>query len=198
MTVSRLYLVRHGETDWNQAGRIQGHHPTSLNETGRRQAEILARFFAPCPLTAVWSSDLPRAVETAARIAAPHQLTVRTMASLRERDLAPLEGMTGDEVTAALSAGDFSTWYDMPGVESDEAVLARVLPVLAEARKIAGEVVLATHGGVLKTVLYHLLGIPVTNRRAFVLSNGLVVALIPEDENWRVAGLYGLEMMDRS
>ena len=62
MPITRLYLVRHGETDWNRQNRIQGHTPTSLNETGRAQADLLARFFAACPLTAVWSSDLPREI----------------------------------------------------------------------------------------------------------------------------------------
>lgn len=197
MPLARLYLVRHGETDWNLAGRIQGHRPTSLNETGRRQADRLAQLFSSCPLTAVWSSDLPRAMETAERIAIPHQLPVKIVAALRERDLAPLEGMSGDEVTAALTGGDFSTWYDVPGVESDQAMLARLLPVLEEARLVEGEAVLATHGGVQKALLYHILGIDPARRRAFALGNGLVISLTPEDGSWRVEGLYGLESMVR-
>jgi len=197
MALSRLYLVRHGETDWNREGRIQGHRPTALNETGRRQADLLAAFFAPCPLRAVWSSDLPRALETAERIAAPHGLAVVAKEALRERNLAPLEGLMGDEVTAALKDGDFATWYDMPGVEGDEAMLARLLPVLAEARLVEGEAVLATHGGVQKALLYHLLGLPATLRRVFALANGLVIALVPEGEYWRIEGMYGPEVVAR-
>ncbi len=136
-------------------------------------------------------------METAERIAAPHGLPVRTLAALRERDLAPLEGMTGDEVDAALASGDFSTWYDVPGVESDQAMLDRLFPVLEEARALDGEVALATHGGVQKALLYHILGIPAVSRRAFVLANGLVVALVPEDAGWRVEGIFGPPVMTR-
>ena len=119
--------------------RIQGHTPTSLNETGRAQADLLARFFAACPLTAVWSSDLPRAEETAARIAAPHGLAVRIVPALRERNMEPFEGMTGDEVNEALKGAgpggrDLTSWYEVPGVEQDESVLARVTRGAARRR----------------------------------------------------------------
>ncbi|MGE5528735.1 MAG: histidine phosphatase family protein [Patescibacteria group bacterium] len=195
MPSARLHLVRHGETDWNRENRIQGHRPTALNETGRRQAEILARFFAARPVTAIWSSDLPRAFETAERIAAPHGLTIKTTPALRERDLAPLEGLTGDEVAEALSGGDFATWYDVPGVEGDEAVLQRVLPVLLEAREFGDEAVLVSHGGVQKTLLHHIMGIPPETRRAFVLGNGLVLTLAPAGGGWRVEGICGLDVL---
>ncbi len=202
MPLARLYLVRHGETDWNRQNRIQGHTPTSLNEDGRAQAETLARFFTASPLTAVWSSDLPRARETAAIIAAPHGLAVRTVPALRERNLGPFEGMTGDEVNEALKGAgpggrDFASWHEVPGVEQDEEILARVAPVLEEARGIEGEAVLLTHGGVQKAVLFHVLGIPGTVRRAFALGNGLVVALLPREGRWRVEGIYGLDVIGR-
>ena len=202
MPLARLYAVRHGVTDWNEQGRIQGHTPTSLNESGRAQAGLLARFFAGCPLTAIWSSDLPRARETAERIAGPHGLAVRTLTALRERDLGPFEGMTGDEVEAALkgrepAGGDAAAWYDVPGVEGDEALLARLLPVLEEARALRGEAVLVTHGGIQKALLFHILGIPAAVRRGFALGNGLVVSLLPRDGGWRLEGLHGLETIGR-
>ncbi|MGQ9779993.1 MAG: histidine phosphatase family protein [Bacillota bacterium] len=197
MSLVRLYLVRHGQTDWNLAGRIQGHQPIPLNERGREQAETLARFFARFPLAAVWSSDLPRAQETAERIAAPHGLAVRTTPALRERAFGPLEGMAGEEVGTFLAERNFATWHEIPGVEDDAAILARVLPVLDEAKKIEGEAVLVTHGGVQKAVLYHLLGLPSSARRLFALDNGLVVVLRPEEDAWRLEGLYGLELLER-
>ncbi|MGE5598200.1 MAG: histidine phosphatase family protein [Bacteroidota bacterium] len=201
MSLVRLYLVRHGVTDWNEQDRVQGHTPTSLNETGRRQADLLGRFFARCPLGAVWASDLPRAYETAEHIAAPHGLAVRRLGSLRERNLGPFEGLTGEEVRAALKGkgrprGDLS-WYEVEGVEQDEEVLARVWPVLEEARGLEGEAVLVTHGGVQKAVLFRILGLPSDARRAFALGNGLVVALVPRDEGWFIEGIFGLEAIGR-
>lgn len=203
MAIARLYLVRHGETDWNTEGRIQGHTPTALNDTGWEQARLLGRFFATCPLAAVWSSDLPRAYETAGCIAAPHGLAVLTTRDLRERDLGPFEGMTGGQVEARLrSAGsggrDYTSWYEVPGVEQDREVVARVLPVMAETRKLDGEAVLVSHGGVQKAVLFHILGIPEGARRAFRLTNGLVISLVPQGESdWRVDGMHGLETIRR-
>ncbi|NLG84616.1 MAG: histidine phosphatase family protein [Firmicutes bacterium] len=198
LPLKRLYLVRHGQTDWNLAGRIQGHRPVPLNERGRAQAEILARFFTRFPIAAVWSSDLPRAVETAEQIAAPHGLGVRTTPALRERAFGPLEGMVGDEIEAFLAEGNFATRHEVPGVEEDAAILARVLPVLDEVTKIEGEAVLVTHGGVQRTFLYHLLGLSSNPQRRFlVMENGLVVALRPEEGAWRLEGLYGLELLAR-
>jgi 2,3-bisphosphoglycerate-dependent phosphoglycerate mutase len=63
--MTTLYLVRHGETIWNANRRFQGHRDISLNETGRAQAEIVARAIAPCHLDAIITSDLARAYETA-------------------------------------------------------------------------------------------------------------------------------------
>lgn len=202
MPLTRLYLVRHGVTDWNAEDRVQGHTPTSLNAEGRAQAELLGRFFAGCPLGAVWSSDLPRAVETAEAIAAPHGLTVKPLEALRERNLGPFEGKTGREVEAMLKGRgpggrDLTSWYEVEGVEQDGEVLARVMPVLAEARRIEGEAVLVSHGGVQKAVLFEVLGIPSTARRGFAMGNGQVAALLPLGDGWRVEGLYGMEAIKR-
>ena len=195
MSISRLYIVRHGETDWNLIGRVQGHTPTFLNETGRRQAELLSRFFAACPLTEILSSDLPRARETAELIAAPHGLAVRQTEALRERNLGPFEGKMGDEVRATA---DFTSWYEVYGVEQDEAMLARLLPLLdeAEAEAAAGEVVFVTHGGVQKVLFHHILGIPLERKRGFTLTNGQVI-VFRHEEVWRLEGLYALEMLVR-
>ena len=195
--MKRLYLVRHGQTDWNLAGRIQGQRPVPLNEEGRKQAELLARFFARFPLAAVWSSDLPRAVETAERIAAPHGLAVHTTPALRERNFGPLEGLAGDEIEAFLAGEGVRHLHEVPGVEDDAALLGRILPVLAEAREIGGEVVLVTHGGALRTLLYHLAGLPPSSRRFFVMENGLVVVIRFMEGSWSLEGLYTLGLMER-
>ena len=63
------YLVRHGETEWNRKGKIQGHLDVPLNEHGRRQVKMLAKRLAKCRFTAVYASDLSRTIKTAQIIA---------------------------------------------------------------------------------------------------------------------------------
>ena len=82
-----LYLARHGETDYNHEGRLQGQLPVPLNERGRSQAKRLARRMAEIPLDAIVSSDLPRALGTAEIVAEVKGLPVQTNAGWRERNL---------------------------------------------------------------------------------------------------------------
>ncbi|MBC7325685.1 MAG: histidine phosphatase family protein, partial [Moorella sp. (in: Bacteria)] len=96
----RIYLVRHGETEWNNNGRYQGHTDVALSVSGRRQAELLRERFRSIPLDSVYSSDLSRARETAAVIAAPHGLTIKTEEAFREIDFGFWEGLTYQEITA--------------------------------------------------------------------------------------------------
>src|SRR5271165_3144262 len=97
---ARLWLVRHGETDWNAQGRVQGHTPTELNENGRRQAASLAEMFAGRKFAALWSSDLPRARQTAEAIGSALGLDVQLTVALRERSFGPYEGKTNEEIRA--------------------------------------------------------------------------------------------------
>ena len=71
-TGTRLLVVRHGETDWNAQRRVQGHTDIALNDTGKRQASLLARALADSPIHHVYSSDLQRARHTAQALAGPH------------------------------------------------------------------------------------------------------------------------------
>jgi broad specificity phosphatase PhoE len=85
--VTRIHLVRHGETEWNRELRWQGHSDPPLNERGRDQARSLAAALARRPFTAVYSSDLRRASETAEIVAAPLGLAVHVDSRLREIDV---------------------------------------------------------------------------------------------------------------
>ena len=91
---TRILAIRHGETAWNVDTRIQGHSDIGLNDTGRWQAERLARALTDDRLDAVYSSDLLRALDTASALAASTGLTVRTDAALRERSFGVFEGLT--------------------------------------------------------------------------------------------------------
>jgi probable phosphoglycerate mutase len=98
--VTRVLAIRHGETAWNAAGRIQGQLDIGLNDTGRWQARQLARVLADEDLAAVYASDLARAFETAQHVAGAAGLAVRRDAGLRERGFGSFEGSTFAEIEA--------------------------------------------------------------------------------------------------
>jgi broad specificity phosphatase PhoE len=141
--VTTLLLVRHGETDWNAEGRLQGHTDTPLNELGRRQALTLADELAGDGIEAVYSSDLARARETAEIVAGRLGLPVVLDPDLREKDWGTWEGLTGAERERVELAG-----------ETTEAHRERTLRAL---RSIAtghpgGRVLVVTHGGSMRRI----------------------------------------------
>lgn len=146
-----LYLVRHGETDWNRQRRIQGSTDIPLNDTGRQQAHSTAGLLGRRRWDAVFSSPLSRAFETASIIATELGLPDPTpVDALVERSYGQAEGFTDRELDR-LFPGD----TPVPGREPREDVTARVLPaLLGLASSCPGErVVVVSHGGVIRAVL---------------------------------------------
>ena len=92
--MTHILLTRHGETDWNVIGRVQGWTDTALNGLGRAQAAALAARLKDMPLSAVYSSDSCRAAETARPIAEQHGLALQTLPDLREKGFGDWEGLT--------------------------------------------------------------------------------------------------------
>lgn len=147
MTV--FLLVRHGETDWNAEGRLQGHTDTPLNDFGRSQAQTLAEILAVEKLDAVYASDLARARETAEIIGGRIGLPVVLRADLREKDWGTWEGLTSAERDRVEFAG-----------ETTEAHRERTLRALLEIAEChpAGRVLVVTHGGSVRRVQATALG----------------------------------------
>jgi probable phosphoglycerate mutase len=149
--MTMLYLVRHGETDWNRAGRIQGRTDIPLNDLGRSQAAAAAELLTRRPVDVVYSSDLSRAAETGDIIAGRLGLeTQGRRAELAERNYGQAEGLTDVEVAARFPDGQ------VPGRESRRQVAARALRALSEiaAEHHGGTIVAATHGGVIRSILH--------------------------------------------
>jgi uncharacterized phosphatase len=146
--VTHLVLVRHGQTDWNLEGRIQGSSDIELNETGRRQAREAGRMLSGERWDAVYASPLARARETAEIIGqAIGAADVSLDPALRERHYGAAEGLTGRQ-TEERYAGR------VPGREE---VLERVHPALVRiAQERPGQsILLVTHGGVIGTLVRH-------------------------------------------
>lgn len=159
MPSRHILLLRHGQTDANAGGVLQGHRPTSLNALGRQQAERLAERLVTItpPIEVLVSSDLPRALQTAQPIAAALDLEIVVDAAWRERGFGELEGQT---------LGDLEIWrtasgtIDPPGGESSAVFRQRVHDALSSIVERYADrtcVAVVTHGGVVRSVL-HMLG----------------------------------------
>jgi broad specificity phosphatase PhoE len=156
--VTTILLARHGETDWNREGRFQGHADPPLNGTGREQAAQLAAELADVELTAVYSSSLRRALETAGIVAAPHGLTPVALDAVREVDVGSWQGLTREEIEARFP-DQFARWLDYrqgwADGESYDEMGRRVVEALLElAAEHDGERILCvTHGGPIRAAL---------------------------------------------
>src|SRR3569623_193897 len=104
--MTELLLVRHGETDWNAEGRLQGHTDRPLNDHGRRQAKEVAERLAGEGADAIYASDLLRAKETAEIVGERRGVPVVVDADLREKNWGNWEGLTGDERVEVEYAGE--------------------------------------------------------------------------------------------
>ncbi|HEX8353603.1 MAG TPA: histidine phosphatase family protein [Pyrinomonadaceae bacterium] len=165
METTRVLLVRHGESQGNAERRFGGHSPTPLSELGHRQAEATARALAAERVTAVYSSDLLRAVQTAAPLARETGLDVNETAALRERGVGLMEGLTFEEAAAAhpeeyaaLLRRDFE--HVLAGGESYRQLLDRAAAGLDRAIELnrGGTVALFSHTGTICILALHLMG----------------------------------------
>jgi broad specificity phosphatase PhoE len=149
--MTSLYLVRHGETDWNAQRRIQGSTDIPLNAMGRAQAATTGRLLARREWDGIYSSPLSRAMETASIIAEEVGLDrPQTIDAIVERNYGAAEGLNWVEIDQQFP-GDTV----VPGRETHPEVAARVLPALtALASSRPGTALLVvTHGGVIRSVL---------------------------------------------
>lgn len=153
--MTRLLLVRHGESTWNAASRWQGQADPPLSSFGERQAEdATVRLSQIATIVAVWTSDLVRARRTGELIAERLGLGgVRAESRLRERDVGSWSGLTRVEIEERWP-GYLAAHRSPPDFEGDDALLARARAGLTAAvdGSAPGDVLVVTHGGVVRTI----------------------------------------------
>jgi probable phosphoglycerate mutase len=174
--VTHITLIRHGQTDWNLARRIQGSTDIPLNETGRADARWAAEKLADGTHHAVYASPLVRAKETAEIIAGRLGLEIAGIVpDIREREFGDGEGLLVSEYIRA-----YGDWHaEVPGAESLHDVGVRAIAALHaiadDARRRsaprAESVLVVTHGGVIRAVIDHVSG-GTLPREGDVLQNG--------------------------
>jgi broad specificity phosphatase PhoE len=157
--VTRLIFVRHGETDWNTARRLQGQADVGLSPTGRAQVEALRPLIAQLSVDGVTASDLRRTRESSAALGF---VAPRLDRRLREADLGAWTARSIEELR--IDEGEaYSAWragdYTPPGAEGWDAMVTRVCAALNELVAAGGNHLIVTHGGPIRAACLQLLGL---------------------------------------
>lgn len=190
----RVVLVRHGETAWNKAGKFQGRLDIGLNETGVRQAKMLAKALSEIHLDAIYTSPLSRSLDTAQEIAGYHSLDVVPAEEFNEIDHGTWEGMHLDAVIDQHGAL-YETWLNephlakMPGGEDlddirDRAV--RRLNDIIEQTADGDTILIAAHDATNKVILCHALSLDNSHFWQLKQGNAAISIMEYDDGNWRL------------
>jgi broad specificity phosphatase PhoE len=172
--MTTLLLVRHGETDWNAEGRLQGHTDRPLSDYGRRQAQQLAGELEDEELEAIYSSDLARARETAEIVGERLGLPVVLDPDLREKDWGTWEGLNAVERDRVEFVGETT--------EAHQERMLRALRRIAERHPGDGRVLVVTHGGSMRRVQTAAMGLAMP-----VVENCGLWSCVYEDDAFRAA-----------
>lgn len=156
-----IYIVRHGQTEWNVSKRLQGHKPITLNEKGREEAKTLAEKIKDLDFDRIISSDLLRAKETAEIINEKVNKEIVLDARLRSVDYGNLEGRFIPDITQE----EWKIYNSTPekfGAESVESVYTRIKSLFDELVETDDSVLIVAHGGALRIISYY-----IANRQLF-------------------------------
>lgn len=180
----KLYLIRHGQTDWNIQGKIQGSHDISLNETGLTQAEMLAESMETKPVKLIFSSTLKRAMSTAEALGRKQGVEIVPMPKLREVEFGKWEGLTWDEIERTYPK-EYKHWClqpaqaSPPGGESQKEIMSRCKQALNEIiAKTKGreDVAVVSHGATLAYLVTCMLG-PDLSEESIIVENASITTV---------------------
>jgi probable phosphoglycerate mutase len=201
--ITRLLVIRHGETAWNLEARIQGHTDIPLNEHGRWQAERLAQALSDEGLDAIYASDLQRARDTGLAMAKATGLDLQLDEGLRERNFGRLEGMTQNDV-ALRWPEEGRRWrerdptYGPEGGETLQAFYDRCIDTAKRlAERHAGQTIaLVAHGGVLDCFYRAANHVPLSAPRTWTIGNVSINRLLHSPEGFSLLGWADTRHLD--
>jgi probable phosphoglycerate mutase len=202
MKETEIILIRHGETEWNSQQRMQGHSNSDLSSVGQAQIQALGQWMKNVPFDHIYSSDSLRAKHTAEAITqfSGHKLKIDLR--LREKNLGVFEGLTSEEARERhpevfrlfKTAG---SKYVIDEGESTQQLQDRALEIVDEIRIKHPEehVLLVTHGGFIRVVMKHSLGLSLETPTRFLIRNTGVFRLVWEDK-WIVSQMGGVSHLE--
>ena len=192
MKETEIILIRHGETEWNSQLRMQGHSNSPLSKVGRGQIQALGEWMKNVSFDHIYSSDSLRARQTAEAITHFSGDTMQFDQRIREKNLGVFEGLTSiearerhPEIYRLFKTGGAN--YVIDEGESTQQVLDRALEFIEEIRLRHPEqrVVMVTHGGVVRVLMKHTLGLSIDARTSFLIKNTGIFRLV-WNEKWLV------------
>lgn len=182
MARMKIYLIRHGQTDWNAEGKIQGSTDIALNEAGRRQAACLAKGMERRPVAQIFSSPLKRALETAQAIGRCQKVTVETVEELKEVNFGVWEGLTMKEIENRYPKEN-RQWLENPtsitpakGETKDELKkrsAQAVRQILAHGK---GDIAVVVHGAIMAYLTEYLMRND-PDHKAIIVENASITTL---------------------
>ena len=203
MKETEIILIRHGETEWNSQKRMQGHSNSNLSEVGRGQIQELGELMKNVSFDHIYSSDSLRARQTAEAITQYSGHTLQFDQRIREKNLGVFEGLTSTEAKERhpevyrlfKTAGPN---YVIDEGESTQQLLERALEFIEEIRLRHPQerVVMVTHGGVVRVLMKHALGLSIDAPTRFIIKNTGIFGLI-WNENWLVTQMGGVSHLEK-
>jgi len=202
MKETEIILIRHGETEWNSQKRMQGHSNSDLSSVGQAQIQALGQWTKNVPFDLIYSSDSLRAKQTAEAITQFSGHELQFDQRLREKNLGVFEGLTSEEARERhpevfrlfKTAG---SKYVIDEGESTQQLQDRALEIVNEIRIKHPEerVLLVTHGGFIRVVMKHSLGLSLETPTRFLIRNTGVFRLVWEDK-WLVSQMGGVSHLE--
>lgn len=203
MLPTKITIVRHGRTDWNAEGRVQGHIDRPLDEVGLSEARLLAKMLGELPIQKIVSSDLLRAYTTAQIVADSFSFSVQTCSALREVHYGRIEGRLWqefrEEYKEKIALYETLSWQERKlfrytdTSESYGEVIERVVPFLNELciQNNSQHMMIVTHGGVIKALLAELIG--ADDRKVHSKNTGYVT-LVFQADRLEVDEIQGIDL----
>ena len=198
-----IIVVRHGETEWNTIGRWQGYKDSPLTKNGNLQASVVAQNLSSIEFTALYCSDLGRALETATYISKATGKEILKDQRLRERGLGIFEGLTTDDMIKTypeayeeFQKGDKD--FRLEGGESAQEKFDRNIACFNDiAEKHPGEtVVVVCHGGVVDSLFRYVIKLPIDTPRRFKIWNTGKSVFSYEDGTWQLLTFGDISHLD--
>jgi len=182
LRVSTLFLVRHGETDWNRSGQIMGEQPVPMNQNGEAQVKRLATFLKSRSIHALYSSPVVRALQTAEILASALQVPVTADRGLTEINVGEWEGRYWKHLTDEFARQQFYTRPEEarpPGGETLSEVQTRAVAAVERARTREGadRLLFVSHADVVRTILAHYLRLDLKTVRQLRIDHASLTAL---------------------
>jgi len=178
----KIFLLRHGQTVWNEEGRYQGGRDISLSPAGIRQGELAAKYLSNVNFSNIYSSPMKRAMDTAAIIKKERNLELKLVDSMKEISFGEWEGLKFNEINKKYH-DDYKKWIgdsynnSPPGGESFKIVQGRAVAginSIIEENEDRSNVAVVTHGGVIVSLLAYWLKLPLSRWHSIVQRQGAI------------------------